>query len=119
MIEKRKHHRLDNNIPVKLCQEDGDVVTQTVNISRSGAYCRVNRFIDPMTKLKVHLLLPVRKNGKIGTKKISCQGVIVRTEPIVGTSDFNVAIFFSDITQRDAESIADFIGTYLEQEKKK
>jgi len=32
--ERRKDPRLDNNIPVKICQEDGDLVTETKNISR-------------------------------------------------------------------------------------
>ncbi len=114
--EKRKHPRLDQNVPVKICQEDGDIVTETANISRSGAYCKVDRYIEPMTKLKMHLLIPLKKGNKILTKTISCNGVVVRTES--QGKDYNVAIFFNDITHRDAEAIADYVHYYMEQKQK-
>ena len=114
--ERRKHPRIIKNIPIKIFQEDGDIVTQTGNISRSGVYCRVNRRIEPMTKLKVSLLLPLRKNGKNVTKKISCQGIVVRTEAIDAEKGYHIAIFFNDITHRDADIIADYVSSYLEQE---
>ncbi|MCK5260521.1 MAG: PilZ domain-containing protein, partial [Candidatus Omnitrophica bacterium] len=79
--ERREDPRLENNIPVKICQDGGDIVTETQNVSRSGAYCRVNQYIEPMTKLKIHLLLSFSKNEKSVTKKISCEGVVVRSEP--------------------------------------
>lgn len=113
-MERREHPRVSNNIPIKIRLEDGDIVTDSGNISRSGVYCKVSKFIEPMTKLKVQLLLPIQKNGKSTSKKISCEGVIVRTEPIDNGEQCNVAIFFNDISQRDAEAIADYIGTYLE-----
>ena len=116
--ERRKDPRLANNVPLKIFHEEGDIVTQTVNISRSGAYCRSEKNIPPMTKLKINLLLPIKKNGKNTSKRITCQGIVVRTEQIPSQSAYNVAIFFSDITQRDAESIADYVSSYLEQGKK-
>jgi len=119
LSERRKDPRLENNIPVKICQEDGDIVTETRNISRSGAYCRVDKYIEPMTKLKIHLLLPLKKNNKVVTKKVSCQGVVVRVEETPKKSYFNIAVFFSDITQRDADTIAEYVSLYLEEEKKK
>jgi hypothetical protein len=119
MQERRQSIRLDNNIPIKICQEDGDLVTETGNISRSGAYCRVNRYIEPMTKLKVHLLLPIRKKGKDVTKKISCHGVVVRTEPALGKEDYNIAIFFNEMAQKDAQCISDYINSYLEDGARK
>ena len=114
--EKRKDPRLVKNIPIKIFLEEGDIMTETGNISRSGAYCRVNRHIEPMTKFKVNLLLPVRKNGKNSTKRISCQGVVVRTEAVPGEDSFRIAIFFNDIAQRNAEIIADYVSSNLEQE---
>ncbi|MCA9399268.1 MAG: PilZ domain-containing protein [Candidatus Omnitrophica bacterium] len=112
--ERRESPRLANNIPLKLIDETGDIVTESVNISRSGLYCRVNRYIEPMVKLKVNLLLPVRKNGKNSSRKIACEGVVVRIEEAQEQDHYNIAVFFNDITQRDAESIADYIGTFME-----
>ena len=113
--ERRKDPRLDNNIPVKICQEGGDLVTETQNVSRSGAYCCVNQYIEPMTKLKIHLLLSFPKGGKSSTKKISCEGVVVRSEPSSNDGQYHIAVFFSDITKRDAECITDYVDTYLKE----
>ena len=113
--ERRNHPRLINNVPVRISREGEEAVTETINISRSGAYCRCSKYVEPMTKMKVSLLLPIRKHGKSNTRKISCEGVVVRTEEAEEENCFYVAIFFSDITQRDAEAIADYIQSYLEQ----
>ena len=115
--ERRKNPRLDNNIPVKICQEGGDLVTETKNVSRSGAYCRVNQYIEPMTKLKIHLLLSFPKSGKSVTKKISCEGVVVRSEPASDDGKYHIAVFFSDISKRDAECITDYVDTYFKGEE--
>ncbi|MCA9407077.1 MAG: PilZ domain-containing protein [Candidatus Omnitrophica bacterium] len=115
--ERRQNPRIENNVPLKICCDNGDFVTETGNISRSGAYCKVNRYIEPMTKLKIQLLIPLKSGNKITTKKISCQGVIVRIESADKEQEYNIAIFFNDISQRDAENIADYVSTYLEQEQ--
>lgn len=113
--ERRKDPRLANNIPVKICQEGGDFVAETQNISRSGAYCRVDRHIEPMTKLKIHLLLTSPEEGKKSTRKVSCEGVVVRSEPVIDGDGYHLAIFFSNITKRDAEYITDYVGAYLQR----
>jgi len=114
--ERRGDPRLDNNIPLKLYHGEGDIVTETINISRAGTYCRVKKYIEPMTKFQIQMLLPTKKNGKVDIRKIKCEGVVVRTESVPNEDIYNVAIFFQDITQRDAEYIADFVSAVLEQE---
>jgi len=113
--ERRRDPRLNNNIPVKICQEGGDLVAETQNISRSGAYCCVNKNIEPMTRLKIHLMLTPPEEGKKGARKVSCEGVVVRCQPVVEGKGYHLAIFFSDITKRDAEYITDYVGAYLPQ----
>ena len=115
--ERRRAPRLKNNIPVKICQEGGDLVTETQNVSRSGAYCCVNQYIEPMTKLKIHLLLSFPKSGKSVTKKISCEGVVVRSEPASDDGKYHVAVFFSDISKKDAGRITDYVDTYLKKKE--
>jgi hypothetical protein len=112
-IERRKHPRIEKNVPLKLSWADADVVTETKNISGSGAYCRVSKYIEPMTKVEVTLLLPVKKNQKITTKKITCRGVVVRTEQILDSEDFYTAIFFSDILPKDSRILAQFVENFL------
>ena len=117
--ERRQHPRVDRNVPLKISTVDVELVTETKNLSRTGAYCRVNKYIEPMTKLKIHLLLPIKKGNKTTTKKITCHGVIVRTESITGNNEFRVAIYFNDLPSRDADCITEYINTFLEPEKKK
>ena len=106
--ERRRHPRFYHNLPLKISADEVDIVTETKNLSCSGAFCLVNRRLEPMTKLKIHLLLPMRKAGKIQNRKISCMGVIIRCE-LVDPDHFSAAIFFSDITPRDSQSISEFV----------
>jgi hypothetical protein len=115
--ERRQHPRVEKNVPLKISTAEVDLVTETKNLSRTGVYCRVNKFIEPMTKLKIHLLLPVKRGTKTTTKKITCSGVIVRTETITPNSEYSVAIYFNDLPSRDADSITDYINTFLKTEK--
>lgn len=115
--ERRKFPRLENNIPVKIYSDEADVCTETLNLSAAGAYCRVNKYFEPMTKLQILLLLPLRRRNKLVTKKISCQGVVVRTETVTSGETYNVAIYFNDIQKKDAAAISEFIAALLEQKE--
>jgi hypothetical protein len=113
--EKRRHLRLEHNIPVKISSAHGDILTETKNLSCSGAFCRMSQRLEPMTKLKIHLLLPLRKGDKVTTKKITCQGVVVRTQ--AGEDHYDTAIFFSDIASKDSRTISEFVESMMEIQK--
>jgi len=86
--------------------------TETRNISASGFYCTLERFIPPMTKLQLEMELP--SNAR--RHRIRCTGVVVRTEPTVANPEhgaFNVAVFFTDLAERDRASIAQFVRDRL------
>ena len=112
--EKRRHQRAELKIPVKMSSDNGDILTETKNLSCSGAYCRVAQRLDPMTKLKVYILLPLRKSDKVTTKRITCQGVVVRTQA-AGEEYYDTAIFFSDIAPKDSRTINEFIESMMEK----
>jgi hypothetical protein len=114
--EKRRHLRAAYNVPVKISGEHGDILTETKNLSCSGAYCRMAQRLEPMTKLKVLLLLPLRKNNKVTTKKISCKSVVVRTQEVPGQEYYETAIFFSDIAPKDSHTINEFVESVLEKQ---
>lgn len=115
--ERRKDVRLDHTLPLKLCTDMADFVTETKNLSCSGAYCKVTKYVEPMTKLKIHLLLPIRRNGKVSNKKITCSGVVVRSESNPADESFNAAIFFNEILPKDVRSIKDFIESMADENK--
>ena len=113
--ERRQHPRLEKNIPLKISSTDFDIVTETKNLSCRGAYCQVNRPLEMMTKLKIHILIPLMKNNKVATKKITCEGVVVRAEPQPRQGYYNTAIYFSDIQSKDAKIISEYVQSILKQ----
>ncbi|MBF0123042.1 MAG: PilZ domain-containing protein [Candidatus Omnitrophica bacterium] len=112
-VERRQHPRVANNVPVKISCPLADFVTQTQNISCSGTYCRVDKYLEPMTKLGITLLLPIKKSGKVVTKKVACNGVVVRSENIPNNKEFYTAIFFHDIHPKDSQTLAEFVAGML------
>jgi len=116
--ERRRHLRVEGNIPLKICTDDFDLVSEASNLSRTGAYCRVNQYVEPMTKLKIQLLLPFKRHEKVVTKKVACGGVVVRIEALPDSEGFHVAIYFNDIQERCAEIISEYINTTLESKTK-
>lgn len=112
--EQRRHPRLESNIPVKISGDHGDILTETRNLSCSGAFCRMAQRLEPMTKLKVHLLLPMKKSNKVTTKSITCQGIIVRVQLADEGDQYDTAIFFSDIAPKDSRTIHEFIESMME-----
>ena len=111
--ERRRHLRLEKSIPIKISSGDMDIVTETKNLSCSGAFCLVDKFITPMTKLNVHLLLPLKRNNKMVSKRIHCEGVVVRSESAVDQDSFQTAIFFSDISSKDSQVIHEFVESTM------
>ncbi len=112
-IEKRLSPRIVHSIPVKISGPSADLVTETKNISVSGAYCRVSDYIEPMTRVSLTFLLPVNKNGKMSSKKIVCGGVVVRSEHVPFEEAFNIAIFFNDVRPQDHQYLEDMVRTSL------
>jgi hypothetical protein len=112
--EKRRHVRVEFRVPVKISGDQGEILTETKNLSCSGAYCRMTQRLEPMTKLKVHLLLPLRKNDKVTTKSITCESIVVRTQAVAGEQYYDTAIFFSEIAPKDSRTINEFVESMLE-----
>jgi hypothetical protein len=113
--ERRRSPRAESNIPLKISCEDFDIVTESKNLSASGACCTVNQYLEPMTKLKIQLLLPCKTRNKLTPKKISCHGVVVRTQAHTEDKNFAVAIYFNEIQEKDRKLITDHIASFLKE----
>lgn len=110
--ERRRAPRTDERISLAITGTDGVVQTETKNISASGAYCTINKFIAPMTKLEMQFDLP---DGNKRTT-IRCSGVVVRVEPVISSADrglYNVAIFFNGLSEQNRQSISRFVQQRL------
>ncbi|MBU2541202.1 MAG: PilZ domain-containing protein [Candidatus Omnitrophica bacterium] len=119
--ERRRASRVEKNVPIKIKEVNFDSVSETRNLSSSGIYCRLDKYIAPMEKVVMILLVPRLKEsspGKDRCKKVECEGTIVRTElvndPIEGDY-YNVAIFFSEIKKADKSYIEKYVKRHLEE----
>ena len=112
--ERRKYPRLEKNIPLKVSYPNVDIVTQTKNISCIGAYCSINASLPLMTKLRVTLLLPEKeKNYNEKSKKVTCVGVVVRSQETREKGIYDTAIFFEQIRERERQKLEEYINHHL------
>jgi len=114
--EKRLHPRIDHELPVHITANGYDFTTTTQNISCTGAYCQINKYVPPFTRLAIKMILPVVAGGKKQKVNIECKGVIVRNEDSSKKNNFNIAIFFNEIKAAQREKISQYINQFLPKE---
>ena len=110
--ERRRAPRVAERIPITLTGGETQFLVETRNISAAGAYCTLDRFIAPMTKLALECELP---NGPERVR-IRCSGVVVRVEPAVAGAEqarYHIAIFFTDLADRDRAVLSQFVSQQL------
>jgi hypothetical protein len=77
--ERRVHPRLAHKLPLNLAVNGYDFSTVSRNISSVGAYCHLDKYMPPFTKISVKLSLPNKDEAGKNTI-VECKGVVVRTE---------------------------------------
>lgn len=112
--ERRKFPRLeDESLSLSLKLDGFDSVTHTLNISPSGVYCKTDKEIPLMSRVKLMLMIPEpSKEGDI-VKNLEVTGVVVREHPVIVdgvTKHYDIAIFFEDLSSRDKEMISAYIA---------
>ncbi|MCX7927976.1 MAG: PilZ domain-containing protein [Candidatus Omnitrophica bacterium] len=111
-VERRIHPRVEKKLPINVAANGYDFVSSTHNISCVGAYCTIDKYVPPFTKVKIKLNLPIVVEGKQQNIDILCNGVIVRTEDNPD-GKFNIAIFFNDIKEQPRQKIAQYVQQFL------
>ena len=110
--ERRQYPRIDQKLPIKIAADGYDFMTSTRNVSCVGAYCHLDKYIPPFTKIAVKLSLPVMSQGKMQNIEVGCNGVIVRSED-EKNGGFNIAVFFNHITESQRKKIAQYVSQFL------
>jgi hypothetical protein len=106
--ERRKHPRVTQGVPIALSANGYDFTTTTQNISCVGAYCHIDKYVPPFTKVLVKMDLP----SVASNCNVECRGVVVRTEDD-RNSGFNVAIFFNEMKDLERKKISRYISQLL------
>jgi hypothetical protein len=110
--ERRQAPRVAERFPVALRDAGVELHAQTKNLSAVGTYCTLDHFIAPMTKLQLQFELPYGSRRV----RVRCSGVVVRVEPVIANAQrghYNVAIFFTELTQRNRSAISEFVRRRL------
>lgn len=110
--ERRLYPRVDTQLPLQIAANGYKFATSTQNVSGSGAYCHIDKYIPPFTKLAIKMLLPVVSENKRKEYNIDCKGVIVRTND-EEQGGFNIAIYFNEMDQNQREKISRYINQFL------
>lgn len=110
--ERRRTTRADARLSMRVegsAQEsvDGQIVTESQNISASGVYCTSTHYMAPLSKVALTIVLPRVPGGRTTKELIKCEGIVVRCEQTAtkrGERPFELACMFSgletDVRQR-------------------
>lgn len=110
--ERRQYPRIQKSVPVQIIANGYDFATNTQNLSCLGAYCHLDKYIPPFTKITVKLILPLANNTYQENCAVECKGVVVRTED-VQDGGFNIAVFFNQINDAQRKKISQYINQFL------
>jgi hypothetical protein len=109
--ERRRGRRVQARLQIELQLEPGSPrhASDTINISANGVYFRSPRFVAPLTKLGLRLMLPAEAGSE---RAVDCQGIVVRCipeEPAADVHSYEVACYFTDTS----DEFRDQIGAYV------
>lgn len=117
LSERRRFPRVVRGLSVKLSSDTFDLIAETQNVSAAGANCLLPQAIPVMTRVALMMLLPTQRTGKPATKRICCEGVVVRSERAKtvgsGTRLYATAIYFSNIKPADQKAIDAYVKQQL------
>lgn len=108
-VERRTSARVPARLAMEIKLGGGKARTESLNVSANGVYFASTAFIPLLTKLRITLELP-EEGAK--PSQVTCDGVVVRTEPDVetaGENDYQVACYFTDISESDRERLESYI----------
>ena len=115
--EKRKYPRVkDEGVSLKVKSGDVDIITKSLDISASGIYCKVEKEIPLMSRIKVILIVPKTDCDKDlsespQTVKVETDGVVVREHPVIAQGKivhYDIAIFFDNISAKDRKTLLEY-----------
>ena len=113
--ERRLFPRVrDEGLSLRLNSGDFDTVTHTLDVSASGIYCKIDREIPIMSRVRIKLMVPDSSKADKPTKELDVDGVIVREHPVIidgVIKHYDAAIFFDNLSEKDREIIQNYISS--------
>jgi len=114
--ERRRTTRADARLSMRLegaAEEslEGQIVTESQNISASGVYCMSSHYLAPLSKVALTIILPRVPGGRATKELIKCEGIVVRCEQSArrGERPFQLACMFSGLEDHVRQRIDAFV----------
>ncbi len=112
--ERRRAQRVkDEELPLKILAGGFDTSTHTLNISSSGLYCKVDKEIPLMSRVRLMLMISSPLKAVKDTKGVEVEGVVLRAHPVIvdlKIKHYDIAIFFDNLEPKAKELIANYIA---------
>ncbi|NIM19807.1 MAG: hypothetical protein GTO51_06130 [Candidatus Latescibacteria bacterium] len=115
MLERRRAVRIPAKLALQIKISGKDCAeAESINVSANGVYFTSPTYIPVLTKLEIELTLPApgEEEGVRPGRNVTCEGVVVRTEPeeeAPKTTRYEIACYFTSIAEEDK----DYLDTYI------
>jgi len=122
--ERRQHKRIKIRLSASIGSktEDPSVSIPSaliLDLSLGGAYCEVDRFVEPLTKVLLTIdFAPAENESETDGESAVCRGVVVRTEPEPGKDGrYRMGVLFTEISRQGRERLQRFLSEKVEENK--
>ena len=120
-VERRKSHRVEARVPLQLEGREEEVggaiiPAESANLSEGGVYCEVGKYLPPLTRVSITLLLPAFGGKHSKAQEIKAEGVVVRNLPVKKgrkVIKYRIACAFTTISNEQREVVRDYIVWHL------
>jgi c-di-GMP-binding flagellar brake protein YcgR len=115
-VERRAHARFRKAVKVEGTAGAGDATAMMMatDLSLGGLYCTSTTHFPEMTRLCVRLVLPEADGSGVETHDaLDIEAVVVREQKLassVGNSRYELALYFTRMTDRQRERLARFLA---------
>ncbi len=112
--ERRRFSRIeDHGLSFSLNAGGYDTISHTLNLSESGIYCKIDKEIPLMSRVRLKLMFPNQARREDHPDGLDVDGVVVREHPVIidgQTKHYDIAIFFDSLSDRDRDIISNYIS---------
>lgn len=113
--ERRKDVRTSARLPVELASgDDGTLSVSSLNIGAGGVYVEVPRFIEPLTKLSLSMMIP-GPTPEEEASLVETEAIVVRVLPEQPDPDvdrYEVACAFLELSDENRDIVNRYILTH-------
>jgi c-di-GMP-binding flagellar brake protein YcgR len=111
---RRKDVRTSARVPIELAGQGETLSVSSLNIGAGGVYVEVPRFIEPLTKLHLSMMIPGPTPDEEASP-VETEAIVVRVlpeRPDPGVDRYEVACAFLDLSEDNRDVVNRYILTH-------